>query len=332
MSTVSADEVIALPAAFSGQRLDWRDLPRHVRAQIETLAGAKVTAEISATSGFSPGFAAVLELADGSGVFVKAVSSEQNPHSPQLARAEIRVARALPPHLPAPKLLWSGDDGDWVLLGFEVAHGRSPELPWRPEDLALVLDALQPLADAEPLPGHELPRTDDVLARDFTGWRRLLETDRSTVDEAVERGGDLGRWVRENHEHLVTWEQDAVPLLVGDALVHGDLRADNLMIEPEHGRVWIIDWPHASVGAPWLDLAFMLPSVTLQGGGDPHTLFRSHSVSDGVRDDELRAALAGLAGYFTWSALQPAPIGIPNLRAFQHAQGVATLEWLRSLA
>lgn len=332
MSPVSADEVIALPAAFSGQRLDWRDLPRHVRTQIETLAGAKVTAEISATSGFSPGFAAVLELADGRGVFVKAVSAEQNPHSPDLARAEIRVAAALPAQLPAPRLLWSGDDGEWVLLGFEVAHGRSPELPWRPEDLALVLDALQPLADAEPLPGHALPRTDDLLADDFTGWRRLLDVEPGTVDAAVERGGELGRWVRENHEHLVAWEQDALPVLAGDALVHGDLRADNVMIDPDHRTVWLIDWPHASVGAPWLDLAFMLPSVALQGGGDPHTLFRGHAVSDGVRDHELRAALAGLAGYFTWSALQPSPPGIPNLRAFQHAQGVATLEWLRTLA
>ena len=81
---MSADDVIALPLAFSGQRLDWRVLPRHVRARIAELAGAQVTAEISATSGFSPGFAAVLELADGRGVFVKAVSGEQNPVSPDL--------------------------------------------------------------------------------------------------------------------------------------------------------------------------------------------------------------------------------------------------------
>ena len=52
---MSADDVIALPLAFSGQRLDWRDLPRHVRTRIAELAGAQVTAEISATSGFSPG-------------------------------------------------------------------------------------------------------------------------------------------------------------------------------------------------------------------------------------------------------------------------------------
>jgi aminoglycoside phosphotransferase (APT) family kinase protein len=329
---VTADDVIALPPAFSGQRLDWRDLPRHVRTHIAELAGSQVTAEISATSGFSPGFAAVLELQDGRGVFVKAVSAEQNPVSPHLARNEIRVAAALPPEVPAPRLLWSSDDGDWVLLGFEVVHGRSPELPWRPDDLRLVADAVGALADVEPLPGHGLPRTDDQLADDFTGWRSMLDlgdADRQTV---VARGGDLGRWADENHEQLVRWEQEALRVCAGDSLVHGDLRADNVMIDQDHRHVWLIDWPHASVGAPWLDLAFMLPSVALQGGGDPAAVFRSHAVSEGVSDDALRAGLAGLSGYFVASSLKPAPPGIPNLRRFQAAQGVAALRWLRDLS
>ena len=152
--SVSADDASALPLAFSGQRLGWGDLPRPVRNRISALAGARVTAESSANTGFSPGFAAVLELTDGRGVFVKAVSPEQNPESPNLARAEIRVAAALPAQVPAPRLLWSHDDGEWVILGFEVAHGRPPEMPWRQEDLHLVLDALGPLADAVLLPGR----------------------------------------------------------------------------------------------------------------------------------------------------------------------------------
>lgn len=328
---MSADDVIALPVAFSGQRLDWRDLPRHVRTRIAELAGAQVTAEISATSGFSPGFAAVLELADGRGVFVKAVSSAENPLSPDLARAEARVAACLPPQVPAPRLQWSHDDGDWVILGFDVVHGRSPELPWNSDDLTAVLDAVARLADAEPLPGHTLPRTDDQLATEFTGWRKIAAMDPSEQDRAEQAGGELGRWARQNLERLQLAEQESLHAISGDGLVHGDLRADNVLIDPDHHRVWLIDWPHASVGAPWLDLAFMLPSVTLQGGGDAATIFRSQPVSEGVSDDELRAGLAGLAGYFVWSSLQPAPPGIPNLRRFQAAQGMATVRWFREL-
>ena len=94
---------------------------------------------------------------------------------------------------------------------------------------------------------------------------------------------------------------------------------------------WLVDWPHAALGAPWLDLALMLPSVAMQGGGDPGAIFRSQRVAQDVDDDRLRAVLAALAGYFAYGALQPAPRGIPNLRPFQGAQAVRTLAWLRTL-
>ncbi|WP_218887022.1 phosphotransferase [Cellulomonas oligotrophica] len=332
MSVVSADDVIALPLAFGGQRLDWRDLPTSVRERIQTRAGARVSAETTPTSGFSPGFVAVLELGDGHDVFVKAVSADQNPQAPELARAEVRAARALPPQVPAPRLLWSDDDGQWVLLGFEAVHGSSPELPWRPDDLERVLAAVDALADAEPVPGHELPRTDDLLAEDFQGWRHLLAADDAAREAMAVAVGEPGRWALDRLEDLVLWEQDALRVCAGDSLVHGDLRADNVMIEESHGRVWLIDWPHASVGAPWLDLAFMLPSVALQGGGDPARLFAQRPVADGVTREELRAFLTGLAGWYAWSSTRPAPVGIPNLRAFQAAQAAATLRWLRDLS
>ncbi|NMM16504.1 MAG: aminoglycoside phosphotransferase family protein [Cellulomonas sp.] len=329
---MSADDASAPPLAFSGQRLGWADLPRAVRNRISSLAGARVTAESSANSGFSPGFAAILELTDGRGVFVKAVSPEQNPESPDLARAEIRVAAALPPQVPAPRLYWWHDDGEWVILGFEVAHGRPPEVPWRPDELKLVLDALIPLADTEPLPGHALPRTDVKLASDFTGWRRLQQRPADEIDALVARSGEVGAWAQANIDRLIRWEEDSLRVCTGRALVHGDLRADNAMIDPDHHRVTLIDWPHASIGAPWLDLAFMLPSVAMQGGGDPQAHFWSHPVSDGVPPQDLRAALAGLTGFLTASSVLPAPVGIPNLRRFQRAQASAALGWLRELA
>lgn len=322
------------PLAFSGQRLDWRDLPRTVRTRIQTLAGAQVTAETSATTGFSPGFAAVLELADGRGVFVKAVSPEQNPESPELARAEVRAAAALPDQVPAPPLLWSDDDGDWVLLGFEVAAGRPPQLPWRPDELELVLRAMDTLAEAEPLPGHALPTTADQLADDFSGWSRIAALPGADLDRLAGWAGEAGAWVREHLDVLVAWESQALAACEGTALVHGDLRADNVLIDHDHdgGRVALIDWPHASVGAPWLDLAFMLPSVAMQEGGDPQRIFWSRPASRGLDPERLRAAVAGLAGYFAHGAMQPPPVGIPNLRRFQGAQAREAVAWLHALA
>ncbi len=326
---MSADDAVTLPHAFSGQRLDWRDLPRHVREQIGTLAGAQVSAEITATEGFSPGFVAVLELADGRDVFVKAISAEISPVALDQARQEIVVAAALPPEVPAPRLLWWHDEGEWVLLGFESVRGHSPELPWKRSDLEQVLDTVDRLAQARPLPRHPLPSTAELLAADFTGWRRLRDASPAVRAELACAGGPLAAWALGRLDDLVEWEQGAPPVCAGDGLVHGDLRSDNVIID-EDGKVWLIDWLHASVGASWLDLAFMLPSVAAQGGGDPAALFAEHAPA--VSQTALRGALSGLTGSLLWGSLQPAPPGVPNLRPFQSAHAEAALHWLRELA
>ncbi len=318
------------PAAFSGTRLGWRDLPRHVRGRIAELAGAHVEAEVVATSGFSPGFAGVLELADGHQVFVKAVSPAQNPHSPALARQEIAAASAIPPQVPAPHLLWSHDDGDWVVAGFEAVAGRSPELPWRKHDLERVLVGLEELARAVPLPGHALPPQEEEWAESFTGWQSFAALSPRERSEIAEQAGGLGEWAAAHLDRLVSWERAAPAAAAGPNLVHGDLRADNIILDAEH--LWFVDWPHAGVGAPWLDLAGMLPSVAMQGGGEAHELFAASPLSEGVPLDDVRAVAAALTGYFTWHSLQPDPPGLPNLRAFQRAQAYTAIAWLQELA
>ncbi|GAA2728846.1 phosphotransferase family protein [Cellulomonas aerilata] len=317
------------PVAFSGSRLGWQDLPRHVRARIAQQAGAEVIAETGATSGFSPGFASVLELGDGREVFVKAVSAEQNPHSPDLARREVAVAAALPDDVPAPRLLWSHDDGTWVLLGFQAVHGRSPVLPWRADDLVRVLSALDRLAGTAPREPHALRPVTETLADVMSGWASLAAEPEAYRRGVADAGGELGAWTLAHLDELVDAEARWAQAAAGDALVHGDLRADNVILDST--TCWLVDWPHAALGAPWLDVALMLPSVAMQGGGEPNAIFRSQRVSEGVGDDRLRPVLAGLAGYFAHGALQPAPTGIPNLRRFQGAQAVQTLRWLRSL-
>jgi hypothetical protein len=52
------------PAPTEGVRLNWADVPEHVRHALEAWAGAQVLAAHTQPSGFSPGVAARLRLAD----------------------------------------------------------------------------------------------------------------------------------------------------------------------------------------------------------------------------------------------------------------------------
>ena len=164
----------------------------------------------------------------------------------------------------------------------------------------------------------------------FVGWQSLAALSGHERAEVIERAGGLGEWAATHLDQLVAWEQRAPEVSAGDRLVHGDLRGDNVILDPEH--LWIVDWPHAAVGAPWLDLVCMLPSVAMQGGGPAHEIFAASPLAAEVSRDELLAFLAGVAGFFTWGSLQPDPPGLPNLRAFQRAQAYTSVEWLREVA
>ncbi|MEE3918043.1 hypothetical protein V2I01_03490 [Micromonospora sp. BRA006-A] len=95
-----------------------------------------------------PGTADRVRTAGGGRAFVKAVSPAQNDRSPGLHRAEARIATALPPDTPAPRLLGSYDDGDWIALVFTDVEGRHPVTPWRAGELAAVLSTLETMAGA----------------------------------------------------------------------------------------------------------------------------------------------------------------------------------------
>lgn len=315
------------PLAFSGSRLAWSDMPRTVRARIAELAGAEVATEAPATTGFSPGYASLLELADGTEVFVKAVSPEQNPDSPNLARAEIHTLRLLPPEVPAPRLRWSHDDGTWVVMGIEAVAGHVPAHPWRPDQLRRTLDVVDRLARAGTPAPQDLPPLSTALEGLAAATSALADSP-TDLARAVAAVGEDGEWLAEHLTDLVAWAQRAPFLATGSTLAHNDLRADNVLLD-EHDA-WVVDWPHACKDAPaWYDLAGLLVSVAMQGGGDPEELFWSHPTAAGADRESVRAVLAALTGYFLLGAVQPAPLGIGNLRPFQLAHGRAALAWLR---
>lgn len=303
---------MAFPPA-RGERLAWEALPEHVRDGIEERLGSRVVAAETQPGGFSPGLAARLRLADGRRVFAKAVGPEPNPDSPELHRREARVADALPPETPAARFVFSLEAEGWVALVFEDVPGREPQLPWRDDDLARVLDALARLADALTPAPIAAPPVEETLDELFHGWRTLERH----VDD----------WSAEHLDELRELESGWAAAAAGATLLHCDVRADNILLTPE--RVVFVDWPHACVGAAWVDLLAFLPSVAMQGGPHPWEVFESHPAGRGVPRERLQPVLAAVAGFFLQRSTLPPPPGLSTLREFQRGQGIEALAWLR---
>ncbi len=301
------------PPAAEGVRVHWEQLPPFIRRQIEERIGERVVRAITQPGGFSPGMAARLTTAGGREVFVKAVSEQANPDTPQMHRREAEVVAALPPEAPVPRLLWTLDEAGWVALAFEAVDGHMPVQPWRDDELGLVVAALHRLHQALTPSPIASDMASNLLATHIKGWGELREA------------GGLDQWSNRNLERLVELEAMAPTAAVGETLLHVDVRADNLLIAAD--RVYFVDWPWALIGAPLVDWVGFAPSVAMQGGPQPDELLAMAELK--VAADAIDAVIASLAGYFLAYARRPPPPGIPTVRAFQAAQGEIALRWLR---
>lgn len=297
----------------SGVRITWSDLPGHVRASVEELTGSPVLSAESQAGGFSPGTADRVVTASGDRFFVKAVSPAQNPRSAEMARAELHIASALPAAAPVPRLLGTFDDGDWVVLVFEDIDGRHPRTPWVENEAETAVRALGQLADAlTPAPAKDAPAAADLLRHDLSGWRRIV----------ADPPADLDPWLAAHLDDLLAAAERAQAALTGDTLAHCDIRADNMLLRPD-GSVVFVDWPSGCIGPAWLDRALLAMNVLVYGGDGDRILAE---LADPAAAADL---IVAFTGYLLDSGRQPAPPGLPTVRAFQRFQGDALLPWLR---
>ncbi len=267
--------------------IEWAALPEATRAAIEAELGAPVVAATTQRGGFSPGLASRLRLADGTEVFLKLVQAAVNPSSIDIHRREARIAAALPSVPECPRLLWSIDAGDWVALAFEYIDGHTPSLPWRASDLDRVLGALGDLSDALTPSPLAVETAGDLFGPTLMQWRDLAGDEHRLARVSPP-------W-RDRLDELVDLEGRWPVAAAGDSLLHFDVRADNVLLTET--RVHFVDWPWAAVGARWLDLAAMLPSVAMQGGPDPETVWRAASVEPRCRRRRPRLVHRGLRGH-----------------------------------
>jgi hypothetical protein len=287
-------------------------LPPSVRAAVEQRCGAPVATATSQDSGFTPGFASVLECDDGSRHFVKAASDKAQRMFAEAYREEVRKLAALPEGAPAPRLLWSMDVDDWFVLSTEYVEARAPYRPWREPDLRRCLDALTAAVPVlTPAPEElELPRAAD----EFAGWPAfwdVLRTSRPDLAHVDDAAALAARYVE---------------AMAGDTLVHTDVRDDNILLTTD-GRALLCDWNWPFAGAPWLDSLFLL--IGPRGDGlDVEDVIRRHPLLADVPGEHVDIVLALVTGYFLKSAGDPVPPTSPFIRDAQRWQGEVCWAWL----
>jgi aminoglycoside phosphotransferase (APT) family kinase protein len=290
-------------------RISWDDVPRHVRAAVDQGLGSPITSAVTQQGGFSPGAAVRVVCEDGRRAFVKAVGRSLNPDSPGLHRREIQAMSVLPDGVPAPRLLSSYDDGDWVALVLEDVAGRRPDLPWQGGDVDAMSVALGHLARTRA--PEQLP----VFADNggvLTSW------DQVTADPE-----GIGSALLHRLPEMLAAQFLAREVTPGDALVHWDARADNVLIRA--GKAVLLDWAWASRGAPWLDSLLLAMDFRIQGGPDPDDFLHASAVTREVEPTHLRAVVACMVGVWADYARRPPPRGLPTIRSWQancrdHAQ------------
>lgn len=309
-------------------RPTFASLPKRVREACAAAAGARVvTAAPPVGSGFTGAYAGLLTLADGRRVFAK-VAGPSLPHVVRGLAAEQRILPLLSP-LRCPSRLagggtTEGEDGPWRVLLVEEIVGRQPGLPWTVAD-----------ADAAARACVEVASLGGAEAATVTTTR--LATDLGADQEALAFLDELaaGRrpWPRElpppSLRDLATTAElagRAERALDGDRLVHGDVRPDNLLVEPT-GSARLVDWNHATLGAPWVDLVGLLPLMAHHGVDVRR--YAGLPVLAGVSDDDVDAFLAVLVGFMLCHVDAPPPPGCTAaLRTHQLLVAGATMALL----
>lgn len=296
-------------------RPDWASLPDAVRAYAEDQIGSRVVEAQTCGGGYTPGLASRLRLEDGRRVFLKGMDGT-HPFAPHYAD-EIAVTAALPVGI-APELLWWAaplEEMGWWLLCLEDIPGEQPIFS-PGGDVEAVVHAMESAAKKlTPCPLTPSTRLPDILAKWFTGWSDLAKENTQALDP----------WAQRNLDQLVAVEQRGYTDCAGDTLVHWDIRPDN-MIRRTDGAVVLIDWAYRFQGAPWVDIAVLVPALIVGG----HTPQQAEAAVAGLpqpEPDVLTAFGIGLAGYWTWCSLKLNPPGAPFMRQNRAVHAAAALRW-----
>lgn len=210
-----------------------------------------------------------------------------------------------------PEMLAFFDNGTEVLLAIEDLSTACWDFDWTNERVQSVLRTLREVNQTE-VP-EDMPRlaTSTFIKE---GWS-LVAKDPVPF---LRLGLCSAKWLDSHLPRLIELTQQVS--LDGNDLTHLDVRKDNMcLVEPSRGQgVVLVDWNWSVVGNGEMDIAFWLPSLSMQGGPKPQEVLPN------------RPELASIvSGYFAARAGIPPTEGMKqSVRDLQLFQLKGAFPWV----
>jgi hypothetical protein len=303
-------------------------VPREVKDDVARILGSPVVRAARVYGGYAPSATFRMVLADGRPAFFKGINATSNEYMRGALPREERVYRELGRYIHpwAPAFLGSFKRRDWhVLLLEDLGPQTMP--PWSPAKArraARSYAKFHASTRGRPLP-RWLSRTEH---HDFARyWRSLSESGEvaKTAALARRRAEEAREWLDVALPSLRQSAERLVRLRAPRSLLHFDTRSDNVRLQGE--RLRIFDWNYASVGPHEIDAAAFAQATEAEGGPSVERTLGWYAEVTPLRESQLDASVAGIAGYFADRAWRPPIPGVPRVRAFQRRQLKVSLGW-----
>jgi len=273
---------------------------RELAGRIERLIGARVESYRRVEGGYTPALRLLCRTAGGS-FFAKVGTT---PPTCRFLNREIHVYQQLRADF-MPRLFASEESETEPVLVIEDLSSQHWPPPWDEQQVELTLAQIRAL--------HETPASLETFAQahgEMEGnWHAVAEDPLPFLS----LGMADALWLEAALPSLIESEESCST--AGDSLTHLDLRSDNICLAS--GRAVFVDWNHACLSNPGLDLGFWLPSLAYESGIEPEKIL-----------PDAPEVAAFVSGFFAARAGLPLISDAPRVREVQRRQLATALPWV----
>jgi len=270
-----------------------------LKARIERLINANVESYSPVSGGYTP----ALRLLCSTGSNTYFVKIGTTALTSEFINREIKVYSSISGHF-MPSLIASEHHELEPILILESLSAHHWPPPWNTQRIDMALAQMDAMHNTK-VSIEPYETVHDTLG---SGWQAVAADPLPFTSLGIADSG----WLHLALPTLIEYEARCDT--AGDSLTHWDLRSDNICFTEK--RAIFVDWNHACLSNPKLDLGFWLPSLAYEGGPAPESIL-----------SEAPEVAAWVTGFFAARAGLPKISDAPRVRTVQRQQLETALPW-----